>query len=175
MGGAIVFAYGAAHPGGYDLMALSGPAVAAQDHLPPLLTIAARLLGGVAPGLPVRGVDAAAISHDPAVVAAYYADPLVYHGRVRAGVARTLLQVGENMLQWATALTTPVLVVHTYRRRATLPPVPTDERLSFAVDQFTGPATGEFADDTWSCESHRRDGVLDAWFARGIPIYSAGL
>jgi alpha-beta hydrolase superfamily lysophospholipase len=46
------------------------------------------------------------------VVEAYRTDPLVYHGRVPAGVGRALLQVGETMPQRAPALTAPLLVVH---------------------------------------------------------------
>ena len=112
MGGGIVFAYGVERPDNYDLMVLSGPAVAAQDQVPLLLTFAARVLGSVAPGLPVQELDVNAISRDPAVVAAYNDDPLVYHGKVPAGVARSLLQVGETMPQRAPALTAPLLVVH---------------------------------------------------------------
>ncbi|MDT5090100.1 MAG: hypothetical protein QOG47_2807, partial [Mycobacterium sp.] len=37
MGGGIVFAYGVEHPDDYDLMVLSGPAVAAQNAVSPLL------------------------------------------------------------------------------------------------------------------------------------------
>lgn len=112
MGGAIVFAYGVERPDNYDLMVLSGPAVAAQDQVSSMLALAAKVLGVVAPGLPVQELDADAISRDPAVVAAYNDDPLVYHGRVPAGVGRALLQVGETMPQRAPALTVPLLVVH---------------------------------------------------------------
>jgi alpha-beta hydrolase superfamily lysophospholipase len=112
MGGGIVFAYGVERPDNYDLMVLSGPAVAAQDGVSPLMVLAARVLGALLPGLPVQELDDDAISRDPAVVAAYNADPLVYHGKVPAGIARALLQVGETMPQRAPALTAPLLVVH---------------------------------------------------------------
>jgi alpha-beta hydrolase superfamily lysophospholipase len=112
MGGGIVFAYGVERPDNYDLMVLSGPAVAAQDQVPPLLSVAAKVLGVVVPGLPVQELDVNAISRDPEVVEAYNTDPLVYHGRVPAGIGRALLQVGETMPQRAPALTAPLLVVH---------------------------------------------------------------
>jgi alpha-beta hydrolase superfamily lysophospholipase len=112
MGGAIVFAYGVERPDNYDMMVLSAPAVAAQDLVSPLMVLAAKVLGVVVPGLPVQELDVDAISRDPAVVAAYNADPLVYHGKVPAGVGRALLQVGETMPQRAPALTAPLLVVH---------------------------------------------------------------
>ena len=97
MGGGIVFAYGVERPDSYDLMVLSGPAVAAQDQVSPLMAFAAKILGSLVPGLPVQELDVNAISRDPAVVAAYNADPLVYHGKVPAGIGRALLQVGETM------------------------------------------------------------------------------
>ncbi len=112
MGGGIVFAYGVERPDNYDLMVLSGPAVAAQDAVPPLLAFVAKTLGAVAPGLPVQELDSTAISRDPAVVTAYNTDPLVHHGKVPAGIARELLLVGERMPQRAAALTAPLLVVH---------------------------------------------------------------
>ncbi len=112
MGGAIVFAYGVERPDNYDLMVLSGPAVAAQDQLSPLLVLAAKVLGVLVPGLPVQELDVDAISRDPAVVAAYKDDPLVYHGKVPAGIGRALMQVGATMPQRAPALTAPLLVVH---------------------------------------------------------------
>ena len=112
MGGGIVFAYGVERPDDYDMMVLSGPAVAAQDQVSPLLAFAAKVLGVIVPGLPVQDLDVNAISRDPAVVAAYNADTLVYHGRVPTGIGRALLQVGETMPQRAPALTAPLLVVH---------------------------------------------------------------
>lgn len=112
MGGGIVFAYGVERPDNYDLMVLSGPAVAAQDKVSPLLGLAAKVLGAVVPGLPAQELDVDAISRDPAVVAAYKEDPLVYHGKVPAGIGRALLLVGETMPQRAPALTAPLLVVH---------------------------------------------------------------
>jgi alpha-beta hydrolase superfamily lysophospholipase len=45
-------------------------------------------------------------------VDAYNTDPLVYHGKVPGGIARTLLLVGETMPQRAASLTAPLLVVH---------------------------------------------------------------
>lgn len=112
MGGAIVFSYGVDRPDDYQLMVLSGPAVAMADTVSPLLTVVAKALGVVAPGLPVEKLDSSLVSRDPAVVAAYDADPLVYHGRVPAGVARALIKVGETMPSRAAALTAPLLLVH---------------------------------------------------------------
>lgn len=112
MGGGIVFAYGVEHPDEYAAMVLSGPAVHAQDGKSPVLVAVAKVLGGTAPGLGVQQLDADAVSRDPEVVAAYKADPLVYHGKLPAGIARALFGVGETMPQRASALNRPLLVVH---------------------------------------------------------------
>jgi alpha-beta hydrolase superfamily lysophospholipase len=112
MGGGIVFAYGVERPDDYDLMVLSGPAVAAQAAVSPLWALLAKTVGAIAPGLPLQALDASAVSRDPAVVNAYNTDPLVHHGKVPAGIARELLLVGDTMRQRAAALTTPLLVVH---------------------------------------------------------------
>jgi alpha-beta hydrolase superfamily lysophospholipase len=112
MGGGIVFSYGVEHPDDYRLMVLSGPAVAAQTAVSPLLGWFAKLIGAIAPGLPLQELDASAVSRDAAVVNAYNTDPLVYHGKIPGGIARALLLVGETMPQRAASLTAPLLVVH---------------------------------------------------------------
>jgi alpha-beta hydrolase superfamily lysophospholipase len=112
MGGGIVFTYGVEHPDDYTAMVLSGPAVDAQDSLSPVKVLLAKMLGRVAPGLPVEELPADAVSRDPEVVATYQADPLVYHGKLPAGIGRALIEVGESMPQRAAAITAPLLVVH---------------------------------------------------------------
>jgi len=112
MGGGIVFAYGVERPDDYDMMVLSGPAVAAQDQVSAPVRLAAKVFGLIVPGLTVQELDVDAISRDPAVVAAYNDDPLVYHGKIPAGIGRALLVVGETMPRRAPALTAPLLVVH---------------------------------------------------------------
>jgi alpha-beta hydrolase superfamily lysophospholipase len=112
MGGGIVFAYGVEHPDDYTAMVLSGPAVDAQAAVSPVMVFVAKTLGKIMPGLPVEQLPTDAVSRDPAVVAAYNADPMVYHGKLPAGIARALLSGGETMPRRAAALTAPLLVVH---------------------------------------------------------------
>lgn len=112
MGGGVVFAYGVEHPDDYAAMVLSGPAVYAQDGVSSVMIVVAKVVGSVLPGLPVEDIPAEAVSRDPAVVAAYIADPLVHHGKLPAGIAKALIGVGESMPTRAAALTAPLLVVH---------------------------------------------------------------
>ncbi|WP_445168046.1 lysophospholipase [Mycolicibacterium sp. Dal123E01] len=112
MGGGIVFAWGVDHPGAFDLMVLSGPAVSAHTGVPPAKLLLGKAVGSLLPNLPVEELDANAISRDPEVVAAYNADPLVHHGKIPAGIAKALVSVSETMPQRARELTAPLLVVH---------------------------------------------------------------
>lgn len=112
MGGGVVFSYGVDHPDDYTAMVLSGPAVYAQDGVSSVMITVAKLVGGILPGLPVEQLPTEAVSRDPDVVAAYMADPMVHHGKLPAGIAKALIQVGESMPQRASALTAPLLVVH---------------------------------------------------------------
>lgn len=112
MGGAIVFAYGVDHPGDYTAMVLSGPAVAAQESVSSMIVLLAKVMGRLAPGMPVEEIPADAVSRDPEVVAAYESDPLVHRGRLPAGIGRALIELGETMPQRASDITAPLLVVH---------------------------------------------------------------
>lgn len=112
MGGGIVFAYGVEHVGDYTAMVLSGPAVAAQTSVSAPTVMLAKVMGRLAPGLPVEDIPADAVSRDPEVVAAYKADPLVHRGKLPAGIGRALIELGETMPQRAGAITAPLLVVH---------------------------------------------------------------
>jgi alpha-beta hydrolase superfamily lysophospholipase len=112
MGGGIVFAYGADHPNDYAAMVLSGPAVAAQLEVPKPLLMVAKVLGAILPGAKVSTLDTDAVSRDPDVVAKYKSDPLVYHGKFPAGIAKALFEVGQRQPQLAAKLTAPLLIVH---------------------------------------------------------------
>ena len=112
MGGGIVFAYGAAHPGAYDLMVLSGPAIAAHTGVSKLKAVVGKAVGSILPDLPIESIDANLVSRDPEVVADYIADPLVYRGKIPAGIGKALLLVGETMEKRAPTITAPLLVVH---------------------------------------------------------------
>lgn len=127
MGGGVVFAYGVEHPDDYALMVLSGPAVYAQEAVSPVMSLVAKVMGTILPGLPVEQLPTDAVSRDPDVVAAYLADPMVHHGKLPAGIAKALLAVGETMPQRASALTAPLLVVHGGQDK--LIPVSGSERL----------------------------------------------
>jgi len=112
MGGAIVVAYGARYPDSYDLMVLSGPAIAAHTGVSRAKALLGKAVGSVLPDRPIEQIDPDAVSSDPDVVAEYKADPLVYRGKIPAGIGKALLVVGEEMPALAARITAPLLVVH---------------------------------------------------------------
>ena len=112
MGGGIVFAYGVQYPGEYDLMVLSGPAIAAHTRVSKAKALIGKAVGSILPDLPIESIDADLVSRDPQVVADYKADPLVYRGKIPAGIGKALLLVGETMPKRAPGITAPLLVVH---------------------------------------------------------------
>ena len=82
------------------------------DRISPILVRVSALLSKVAPRLKTIKLDTAHISKDPEVVAAYDADPLIYHGglpaRLGAEMNRTVALIQANM----EAINVPVLIWH---------------------------------------------------------------
>ncbi|NLU64083.1 alpha/beta hydrolase [Rhodococcus sp. HNM0563] len=112
MGGAIALAYALDHQDRLTALVLSGPAVIVTSGTPSIVVEIGKVIGRFLPDLPVQKLDSNAVSRDPAVVAAYQADPLVHHGLVPAGIARVLIDNEQSLPQRLPSLTLPVLVLH---------------------------------------------------------------
>lgn len=112
MGGAVALKYALDHPNELTGLILSGPAIVPGADLPPLLVKIAPTLGKIAPWLPTAGLAADAVSRDRAVVDAYVADPLVWHGKIPAGLGGTIIDTLGTFPQRLPALTMPTLVLH---------------------------------------------------------------
>ncbi|QBJ96144.1 alpha/beta hydrolase [Rhodococcus sp. ABRD24] len=112
MGGAIALSYALDHQDELAGLILSAPAVVLATGTPKIVIEIGKILGRFAPGVPVETLDAKAVSRDPKVVAAYESDPLVYHGKVKAGIARGLITSAESFPARLPSLTLPVLVLH---------------------------------------------------------------
>jgi acylglycerol lipase len=78
----------------------------------PLQQKVAPVLGRLLPDLGVLTLDADAVSRDPAVVAAYRADPLNRMGKVRARTGAEMITTVAAMPERLRRLTMPVLVIH---------------------------------------------------------------
>jgi alpha-beta hydrolase superfamily lysophospholipase len=109
MGGCIALDYALDHQ---DLLAglvLSGAAVKAQE--PPALQSVAKVVGRLVPGLPTQALDASYVSKDPVVVKAYVEDPLVWHGKVPAGIAGAMFTTMASFRTRLPGLRIPLLVM----------------------------------------------------------------
>ena len=112
MGGNLALGHVLDHQAGVRGMAVSAPALAPGTSLSPAKIKLAKLLGKIAPGLRPEKLSADAVSRDPAVVAAYVADPLVFNGKVTAGAAAALLGSMESFPARFTELRLPILLQH---------------------------------------------------------------
>ncbi|ALG83989.1 alpha/beta hydrolase [Gordonia phthalatica] len=112
MGGAIALKYALDHPEVLDGLILSGPALMPGDDLPSFLVKIAPVLGKVAPWLPSTALPASALSRDPNVVEGYQADPLVWQGKIPAGLGGTLIQTMSTFPGRLPSLTMPTLAMH---------------------------------------------------------------
>jgi alpha-beta hydrolase superfamily lysophospholipase len=92
-------------------LVLSGPAVT-NHGISPVLVAIAPLLGRIAPKLGTIKLSAAGVSRDPAVVAAYEADPLVFHGKIPAGTGGALIRTSKEFPARLPQLGVPLMVVH---------------------------------------------------------------
>jgi len=72
----------------------------------------APVLSALVPNLPIVDLGADNISRDLDVVATYRADPLVYHGRIRARTGAEVLSAISRVSAGLPSLTLPVLVLH---------------------------------------------------------------
>jgi acylglycerol lipase len=109
MGGAIALRYAIAHQNRLSGLVVSAPLAAVEGGA--ALKAVGKLLGVILPGVPVSKVDPKLVSRDDAVVAAYIADPLNYHGSVPAGVAREFLLSSETLPHDVQQITIPTILL----------------------------------------------------------------
>lgn len=112
MGGNIAVAYALDHQDDLDALVLSGPALKVGDDFSPVELKIFHLLGKVAPGIRPQGLDAASICRDPAVVDAYNADPLVFNGKIAAGLGAALFAKMDEFPARYSELHLPILLMH---------------------------------------------------------------
>lgn len=112
MGAVIAIKYALDYPEGVDGLVTSGAFLQSAVPVPAWLRAVVRVLGWVAPALPLQPLEIAHLSRDPAVVSAYDEDPMVYRGKVKARMLDVLLSSGPQVLAKADRLTLPLLILH---------------------------------------------------------------
>jgi acylglycerol lipase len=111
MGGCLALCYTLAHQQRLTGLMLSGP-LAALDAAPAPVRMLAAVLSALTPKLPLFGVDASLVSRDPAVVAAYQSDPLVYHGKLPVRTISELAGAVDSFPNAVGAITLPTLIMY---------------------------------------------------------------
>jgi acylglycerol lipase len=111
LGGLIGATYLLDHQDGLRGAILSGPAVKIPDNISPAIIFAGRILSALIPGIGILGLDARGVSRDPAVVAAYVNDPLVFTGKATARLGAEMLKAMQRITAQANRIRLPVLIL----------------------------------------------------------------
>ena len=109
MGGQIALSYALEHGTGLAGIVLSSPALASETATGPARQVL-QVLATVLPTARIVGLDTTKISKDPAVVAAYQADPLVYQGKPTLAVMAALASRFGVLQERARGLDLPLLL-----------------------------------------------------------------
>jgi len=112
MGGHLALGHALRHQDGLSGLALSAPAVRAGEDISAAQRRMFGLVARFAPRTRLRALDATSISRDPEVVAAYRGDPLVFTGKVTAGLGWALLQEMATFPERYGELRLPILLQH---------------------------------------------------------------
>jgi alpha-beta hydrolase superfamily lysophospholipase len=110
MGGCIALAFATRRQDELAALILSAP-VAVLETASPVQRIAGHVLSVIAPRLGVFPIDSSTVSRDPAVVAAYDADPLNHHGKLPARTVHELATEVSRFPESVNSLTLPLLVM----------------------------------------------------------------
>lgn len=111
MGGQIALAYALEHQDVLRGLVLSAPALASDAAPKPLIMVLTQV-AKVLPTIRPSGIDVTKVSKDPAVVAAYKADPLNHQGNPTLGLASRLVGQFAVLPERSRALRLPLLVQH---------------------------------------------------------------
>jgi len=111
MGGELALDYALDHQDDLAALVLSAPAVVPGDDINKLLVGLAKRIGRLVPGLPGQKLSSASISRDPEVVRAYDEDPLVFRGKLSAGIGGAMLRTMDSFPARLPSLRLPLLVL----------------------------------------------------------------
>lgn len=112
MGGLIAAAFLLENQATFRASVLSGPALKSDAAPPALLLGLVRLLSRIVPTVPIMALDATGVSRDPDVVAAYMADPLVFHGKLSARLIAELFAAMTAALERVPEIHLPIMFLH---------------------------------------------------------------
>ncbi|MCU1628886.1 MAG: alpha/beta hydrolase [Pseudonocardia sp.] len=111
MGGQLALAYALEHQDALAGLVLSAPALT-NEVVPPRMVPLLSRLARLVPLLRPAGIDATTISKDPAIVAAYRADPLVHTGNPTLALGAGLFAQMDTLVERSRTLRIPLLLQH---------------------------------------------------------------
>ena len=112
MGGLVTLASTLLSPHHLEAVAVTGPAVRPLPSINMKIAKMGQAAGRLLPGINTVLLDDTLLSHDPAVVAAYRADPLVYSGKVPLLTGASMAVQGDFVIDNAPILACPTLILH---------------------------------------------------------------
>ncbi len=113
VGGTLATAYVISHPEEFTGLIVSAPVLKPGVSITKSQILLARLLSVLVPKMGVAPIETAAVSRQPAVVKAYIADPLVYHGKISARLGAELINTMErDLLPRLPEITLPLLIMY---------------------------------------------------------------
>ncbi|PAL21270.1 alpha/beta hydrolase [Sphingopyxis sp. GW247-27LB] len=121
MGGLIATLFLIERQDAFVAAALSGPAIVPGAPPSRFTVWISRFLSRFFPRLGVLALDAEGVSRDPAVVAAYRADPLVYTGKIGARLGKEFMEAMAAAQAGAATITLPILLQHGEADKLTAP------------------------------------------------------
>jgi acylglycerol lipase len=112
MGGTIVALYAIVDQPAVQGIILSGPGLIGRGAAWRITAPLFSALGRLFPSLPLAQLKAETVSRDPAVVEAYDNDPLVYRGKMRAGMMRAFVRALDRIGEGMDSISAPLLLLH---------------------------------------------------------------
>lgn len=111
MGGTIACYYLLDHQEQFKGAVISAPLIKLSDTISPATVRMGKILSRLAPKAGLLTLDASLISRDPAVVAAYVNDPLVFHQKTTARLSAELLRAMLRVAAEIHKISTPFIAV----------------------------------------------------------------
>jgi alpha-beta hydrolase superfamily lysophospholipase len=112
MGGLIAADFLLLHQDAFVAAVLSGAAIQSPQQPSRIALFLNKLIAMVLPRFGVMRMDASGISKDPQVVSNYENDPLVYRGKVTAGLANAIFSAMNRVVADAASIRLPLLIMH---------------------------------------------------------------
>jgi alpha-beta hydrolase superfamily lysophospholipase len=112
MGGTIVALYAITDRPTVQGIILSGPGLVGRGGAWRITAPVISVVGRLFPNLPLAQLKAETVSRDPAVVEAYDKDPLVYRGKMRAGMMRAFIRALNRIGTGMESISAPLLLLH---------------------------------------------------------------